>query len=105
MKTTVDKAGRVVIPKKIREQARLVPGMQLDVRHHDGVIEIEPSPVEVKLVRKGRFFVLVPQGVVPPITDEDVEGIRQETEDERISPFRENGGLHARLQLHNRHDL
>ncbi len=43
MKTTIDAAGRLVIPKKIREEAGLKPGTALDVRVRDGVIEIEPE--------------------------------------------------------------
>jgi AbrB family looped-hinge helix DNA binding protein len=31
MKTTIDKAGRVVIPKSIRDRHRLVPGTEVDV--------------------------------------------------------------------------
>jgi AbrB family looped-hinge helix DNA binding protein len=43
MKTTIDAAGRLVIPKQIGEKASLKPGMALDVRVRDGVIEIEPE--------------------------------------------------------------
>ncbi|ORV14010.1 AbrB/MazE/SpoVT family DNA-binding domain-containing protein [Mycobacterium celatum] len=31
MKTTIDKAGRVVIPKSIRDRHRLAPGTEVDV--------------------------------------------------------------------------
>ena len=41
MKTTIDGAGRLVIPKQIREQVGLKPGMPLDIRVDNGVIEIE----------------------------------------------------------------
>lgn len=44
MKTTIDAAGRLAIPKAIREQAGLRPGIELDVRLSDGVVEIEPAP-------------------------------------------------------------
>jgi AbrB family looped-hinge helix DNA binding protein len=77
MKTTIDKAGRVVIPKKIREEAGLIPGTELEVRIEDGKIELEPVPIPVDLVRKGPFLVLVPRVPVPPMTNEDVERIRE----------------------------
>lgn len=77
MKTTMDAAGRLVIPKEIRRQAGLQPGMPLDVRWHDGRIEIEPAPVPVALVRKGRFVVAVPQTDGPPLTMQDVEETRE----------------------------
>ncbi|HZS92352.1 MAG TPA: AbrB/MazE/SpoVT family DNA-binding domain-containing protein, partial [Chloroflexota bacterium] len=43
MKTTMDAAGRLVIPREIRRQAGLQPGMPVEVRWHDGRIEIEPA--------------------------------------------------------------
>jgi AbrB family looped-hinge helix DNA binding protein len=77
MKTTIDSAGRVVIPKKIRQQAGLEPGTVLDVRLHDGRVEIEPAPMPVRLVRKGRFLVAVPEVEVDPLTIDEVEETRQ----------------------------
>jgi AbrB family looped-hinge helix DNA binding protein len=76
MRTTIDAAGRVVIPKDIRAQAGLQPGMPLDVRWRDGVIELEPAPVPVRLVRKGRFVVAMPQAEGPALTTATVEDTR-----------------------------
>lgn len=56
MKTTIDKAGRFVIPKEIRELAGLTPGVELEVDYRYGQIVIEPV-CRVKLVRKGSFLV------------------------------------------------
>lgn len=84
METTLDAAGRLTVPEEIREQAGLTPGMLLEVRFRDGRIEIEPATMEVDLVRKGRFLVAVPRGVVPVLTIDEVErtreGLRQERE-------------------------
>ena len=44
MKTTMDRAGRLVIPKEIRREAKLVPGVPLEVKWREGRIEIEPAP-------------------------------------------------------------
>lgn len=76
MKTTIDAAGRLVIPKEVRRQAGLRPGMPLDVRWQDGRIEIEPAPVPVTLVRKGRFVVAVPQVDSPLLSAHEVEETR-----------------------------
>ncbi len=76
MKTTIDGAGRLVIPKEIRREAGLRPGMPLDIRWRDGHIEIEPSPLPVKLVRRGRLLVAEPQQPVPALTTEVVERTR-----------------------------
>lgn len=83
MKTTIDAAGRMVIPKEIRQEAGLKPGMPLDVRWRDGCIEIEPAPLPVKLVRRGHLLVAVPQKEVAPLTGETVEHTRKTLRRER----------------------
>ncbi len=85
MKTTIDSAGRLVIPKEIRREAGLKPGMPLDVRWGEGRIEITPAPLPVKLVRKGRLLVAVPQKEVTPLTAETVERMRGTLRRERSS--------------------
>ena len=57
MTITMDTAGRLVIPSEIRREAGLEPGVPLEVRWREGVIEIEPQPARVRLVRKGRLLV------------------------------------------------
>lgn len=69
MKTTIDRAGRLVVPKKIREEAGISPGSELTIRVADGRIEIEPVPLQVRLVKRGRLTVAVPRKRVPPLTD------------------------------------
>ncbi|HTE85321.1 MAG TPA: AbrB/MazE/SpoVT family DNA-binding domain-containing protein [Dehalococcoidia bacterium] len=72
MKTTIDSAGRLVIPKEIRRQAGLQAGMQLEVRFDAGRIEIEPATLPVRLERRGRWLVAVQEVDVPPLTNEMV---------------------------------
>ena len=60
MVTTMDAAGRLVIPREIRREAALEPGVPLEVRWRDGVIEIEPQALAVTLKRKGRLLVATP---------------------------------------------
>lgn len=52
MRTTIDRAGRVVIPKAVREEAGLEAGAELDVEFRDGRIEIEPMTVPMRLVKR-----------------------------------------------------
>ena len=52
MKTTIDSAGRLVVPKAIRQEAKLKPGVALEIAFRDGRIEIEPTPRNVQIVRK-----------------------------------------------------
>lgn len=77
MKSTIDGAGRLVIPKEIRREAALEPGTSLEVRFRDGVIEIEPQPLAVKLERKGRLLVAKPASKVPVLRTATVEATRR----------------------------
>lgn len=83
MKITIDSAGRLVIPKEIRREAGLKPGMPLDVRWEEGRIEITPAPLPVKLVRRGRLLVAIPQKDVSPLTAEAVDRTRTALRRER----------------------
>ena len=90
MKTTIDGAGRLVIPKAIRQKAGITPGMPLDIRVENGVITVEPEYLPVRLEKRGHLTVLVPLDEVPPITNDDVnhmlEEIRLEREREILGP-------------------
>ncbi len=83
MKTTMDTAGRMVIPRDIRREAGLKPGMPLEVRLREGRIEIAPAPLPVKLVRKGRLLIAVPKKDMDPLTVETVERTRTKLRRER----------------------
>ena len=77
MTTTIDAAGRLVIPREIRREAALEPGVPLDVRWRDGVIEIEPRPVPVSLETRGRLLVARPRTRIRPLTAAAVERARR----------------------------
>ncbi len=85
MKTTIDASGRLIIPREIRREAGLTPGTRLEVRLREGRIEIEPAQLPVKLVRKGRLLVAVPQKEVSPLTAETIERTRTNVRRERLS--------------------
>jgi AbrB family looped-hinge helix DNA binding protein len=83
MKTTIDNAGRLVIPKDIRHESGIKPGMPLDVRWENGTIAITPAPLAVKLQRKGRLLVAVPAKDAPRLSTETVERTRKRLRRER----------------------
>ncbi len=56
MRTTIDAAGRVVIPKQLRQAASLEPGQELEITERDGRIEIEPVSAPVQLVERDGFL-------------------------------------------------
>jgi AbrB family looped-hinge helix DNA binding protein len=78
MITTMDQAGRLVIPSEIRREAALEPGTPLEVRWHDGIIEIEPQSLPIKLEREGPLLVAKSAIKGPPLRTETVELIRRQ---------------------------
>lgn len=76
MKSTIDAAGRLVIPHRIRREAGLEAGAELEIRFEDGRIEIEPTPLDVKLMKKGSLTVAVPAKPVGTLTTGKVEQTR-----------------------------
>ena len=83
MKTTIDQAGRLVIPKDIRRESGIKPGMQLEIRWENGVIAITPAPLPVKLEPKGRLLVAVPMKTISPLATETIERTRKSLRKER----------------------
>ncbi|HVS00605.1 MAG TPA: AbrB/MazE/SpoVT family DNA-binding domain-containing protein [Thermoanaerobaculia bacterium] len=75
MQVTMDPKGRLIVPESIRKQAGILPGVPLEIRVREGRIEIEPSPRDVRLVRKGRLIVAVPSVPSQPLTAEIVERV------------------------------
>lgn len=73
MITTMDSAGRVVLPKAARDRAELRPGVEIEVRVIDGRIELEPATARVTLGKQGGFWVATPADGVPVLTADEVE--------------------------------
>lgn len=83
MKTTIDHAGRLVIPKYIRRTSGVKPGVPLEVRWKDGAIIVTPVPLAVKMDRKGRLLVAVPAKDAPRLSADTVERTRKTLRKER----------------------
>lgn len=65
MRTTIDAAGRLVIPKRIRDRLGLRGKHQVEITESDGRIEIEPASAAVELVREGPVLVAQPVRPLP----------------------------------------
>jgi AbrB family looped-hinge helix DNA binding protein len=70
MLVTIDAAGRIVIPKPVRERLGLAPGEPLELREREGRLEIEPAPTPMRLALRKHGAVAVPEQELPPLTDE-----------------------------------
>lgn len=64
----IDRVGRLVIPKEIREEAGIEPGMVLEIRCREGRIEIEPRRRPIRIVKKGRLQVAESVETGEPLT-------------------------------------
>lgn len=60
MRSTIDKAGRVVIPSAIRDRAGLVAGAELEVTLDDLGVRLERVAPGPRLVRVGKRLVARP---------------------------------------------
>ena len=88
MRITMDSAGRLVIPKKIRQEAGLRPGALLDIACRDGQIEIQPANMRLRFVRRGPFVVAVPRKRLREgFTAETVERTLKAVREERTEHF------------------
>lgn len=70
MKTTIDRAGRVVIPASIRHRADFTPGTELEVVADDISVRLIRRVPPPKLVQVGRRLVArpsVPARKLPPV--------------------------------------
>jgi AbrB family looped-hinge helix DNA binding protein len=79
MRSVIDSAGRIVIPKPLWDRLGLDQGRVVDIRERDGRIEIEPASTPMALTRRAGGPVAVPEGPLPPLTDELVRATLERT--------------------------
>jgi AbrB family looped-hinge helix DNA binding protein len=79
MRTTIDGAGRVVVPKAIRDELSLVAGQELEIRARDGLIEMDVPSVAVRLEERSGVIVAVPEQELPPLTADEVRRALERT--------------------------
>jgi len=72
MKSAIDSAGRIVVPKPLRLALGLKAGQALEIRASDGRLEIEIASTPMQLKKRGKGVVAVPEAKLPPLTAEQV---------------------------------
>jgi AbrB family looped-hinge helix DNA binding protein len=72
MVTTIDSAGRIVVPKRLREELHFNPGQELEVRAVDGRLEIEHPTTPIRLEERDEQLVAVTDREMPTLTAEMV---------------------------------
>jgi AbrB family looped-hinge helix DNA binding protein len=78
VKTTIDRFGRMLIPKDIRSDLGLEPGDELGLQAIEGGVRITILSDEAPLVRKGRALVFTGRRVG------DIVGVLREVREERL---------------------
>lgn len=68
MRTAIDAAGRVVIPKALRDSMGLTAGQPLEIAERDGRLEIVPAPTPMRLVNDGDGMAAVADIDMPVLT-------------------------------------
>jgi AbrB family looped-hinge helix DNA binding protein len=69
MRTTIDRLGRVVVPKPLRDRLGLRGGETLELEERDGVIELRPAAAEVRVADTAEGPVVEAVADVAPLTD------------------------------------
>lgn len=79
MRTTIDRAGRVVLPLALREALGLTHGGRVDIVAEDGRIVISPQPVEKRMVELNGVVVCVPDEPLPQLDAAAVRDLLEAT--------------------------
>ena len=79
MRTTIDAAGRIVVPKPLRDALGLQPGQVLELQISDGRLQVEIAPVDIRLERRRHGPVAVADEQLPPLTAEIVRQTLERT--------------------------
>ncbi len=65
MKTTIDRAGRVVIPKAIRDRAGLTPGSEVEIAEDNGEIKLSQSAPQGRVIERDGYLLWESEEPVP----------------------------------------
>jgi AbrB family looped-hinge helix DNA binding protein len=89
---TIDKAGRLVLPKAMRDALHLKPGSSLEVEQRDDEVVLRPPQPEAELIYKNGVPVLRRRGG-EPITMSTVEMVERDRENRIQTLIRQALGL------------
>ena len=79
MRTTIDAAGRLVVPKPLRAALQIDGSTEVDIVSRDGVLEIRPVAADTRIVRTAQGPVAQPVDELPALTDDDVRSAIEST--------------------------
>ena len=72
MRIAIDAAGRLVVPKPLREELGIGGPAELEAASRDGVIELTVADIDARVEERGGTPVIVPDAPVAPLTADEV---------------------------------
>jgi AbrB family looped-hinge helix DNA binding protein len=78
---TIDKAGRVVLPKPVRDALQINPGDSLELESHEDQIILRPARGTARMYRKQGMWVLHGDTPLPAnVVEDTIRKVRRERE-------------------------
>ncbi len=68
MKTSIDSVGRIVVPKRLREELGLTPGSTIDISRYGAGLQLVPAGRTARLVEESGVLVATGETTI----DDDV---------------------------------
>lgn len=79
MRATIDTAGRVVIPKSLREAIGLGEGGEIEIQFVDGALVVAPPTVGKRIEDRDGRATIVPEQELPVLSDQVVRDVLDAT--------------------------
>lgn len=79
MRTTIDAAGRIVVPKLMRDELGLTGGQELEITTRDGHLEVDIPTVSMRLDERDGVVSAVPSEPLPVLTADQVRETLERT--------------------------
>lgn len=79
MTTTIDSAGRIVVPKRLRDELGFRPGQTLELSAVDGRLEVVHPTTQMRLEEREGRLVAVTDHPMPVLTPELVRETLEQT--------------------------
>ena len=86
----IDKAGRIVVPKKMRDALQLVAGTRVTLKQEGNAIQIAPERVGRGLYRKNGMLVYDTGRPIPPDAVNWVRDAQEARAEEIMGPWNED---------------
>jgi AbrB family looped-hinge helix DNA binding protein len=81
MQVSIDKAGRVVVPKPLRDQLGISPGTPLEIEVVDGHLELSVPNRPLEVIEGPHGPIFAPTGT--PVTDAQLRSVLEAVRERR----------------------